>query len=110
MSAEYMNKLNQRLPDQSEELQNKTKLMYSCGGRPKPTESFHGFKNLIGLAILATVCILIIFKIVSSSNKVQIADFARNQEISKLLIGLMLLHNVKSLSNSFVNNLVLPIV
>jgi len=84
--------------------------MYSCGGRPKTSQSSHGFKNLIGLAILGVVCVLIILKIISSSNKVQIADFARNQEIGKLLIGLMLLHNVKSLSNSFVNNLVLPLV
>ena len=104
--ADFMMDINNRLPSDKEE--NKTKFMYSCARKADHEAS--PIQNAVGLILFGGLCIYVIMKLVNNKRKHKLLDFTKNQEISKLLIGLLLLTNVKNLSNSLVNNIILPIV
>ena len=103
--ADFMRKLNDRVPDKDE---NKTKFMYSCARKVDNQAS--KLQDAVGLLIFAAICCYVIYRFVTVKRKYKILEFTQNQEVSKLLIGLLLLTNIKNLSNSLVNNIILPIV
>lgn len=103
--ADFLNKLDQKASAIQDE--NKTKLMYSCARKTGENRSI--LSNIVGVLIIITGCIYIIFKI-TNGNSIRLVDFTKNHEIGKLLVGLMLLSNVKNLSNSLTSNVILPLV
>ena len=103
--ADFMRKLNDRVPDKDE---NKTKFMYSCARKVDNQAS--KLQDAVGLLIFAAICCYVIYRFITVKRKYKILEFTQNQEVSKLLIGLLLLTNIKNLSNSLVNNIILPIV
>lgn len=107
-SAEYLKTLDQKSPAPTAE-ENKTKLMYSCARRTNHRVG-GTLQDLIGLLMVGAICFFVIFKFLTSNVSMGLSGFTKNHEIGKLLIGLMLLNNVRSISNSLVNNLILPIV
>ena len=87
--------------------ENKIKLMYTCNPRPKFDSDI---RNFILIIIMLSIIILVSYKIIINKKKVKLVDFARNHDIAKLLIGLLLLNHVKQLSSSLVNNIILPFI
>lgn len=104
----FLTTLDQKSPAPSVE-ENKTKLMYSCARRTNHRVG-GTFQDLIGLLLVGAICFYVIFKFATSGVRVGLSGFTKDHEIAKLLIGLMLLNNVRNLSNSLVNNLILPLV
>jgi len=109
--AEFIKKINEQMPPEQDE--NKTKLMYSCARKVKGDHN--PLQDLAGLLIFGAICMFVVYRLgtrtpKNSSAKSGLLDFTKNHEIGKLLIGLMLLTNVKNLSTSLVNNIILPII
>ena len=100
----YLKKLDDKLPADNGE--NKTKLMYTCARKNQKSS----VGDLIGLAVVLSICFYAIYKVIINHGSNRITDFAKNQEVFKMLIGLMLLTNIKNLNNSIANNIVLPLV
>jgi hypothetical protein len=109
--SKFLNKLDDNVSSLPSTEENKTNLMYSCARR-KNNRIGGTFQDLTGLIIIGAICVYIVYKFTNTSgySKLKLFDFAKNHEINKLLIGMMLLGNVKNVSNSLINNIILPIV
>lgn len=107
--ADFLNKLDQKASSLPSGDENKTKLMYSCARRTNHRVG-GTFQDFVGLLVVGAICGYVVYKFVTSNNRIKLVDFTANHEIGKLLIGLMLLSNVKNMSNSLINNIILPIV
>lgn len=89
---------------------NCSKLMYSCG-RDKSVCKPNIFANILGTTGFIAIFIFIVYRLLSSgTGSYHIIDFTKNLEISKMFIGLLLLTNIKNLSNSLIANIILPII
>ena len=103
--ADYLKKLNDKVGNDSE---NQIKLMYTCS---RENDRASGLSDFIGFAFIILIIVYVYYRFKNfTQNPVRIFDFAKNQEILKMFIGLLLLSNIKNLSNSLIGNLVLPIV
>lgn len=83
----------------------KTNMYKAKKGRSIIRSKYH---NIIGISILSSIVLFIIIKIYS--NERSISHFTQNNDITKLLIGLLLLYNIKNLSTSIIDNIIYPIL
>lgn len=109
---EYLKKLNDREPSLGGTSKHdaSVKEMYSCGHSCK---SASVSSNVIGVVITVMLLSYMIFRYINkpgNSGLVKVMSFVNEQEIFKMFIGLLLLTNVKTLSNSLIANIILPIV
>lgn len=99
-------KLNQKVPAEN---QTKVSMLYS-------EESIEGFNgescgkvvNIIGFLVLVLLIILIIHFFIKNRGKR--LDIIKENDIGKLLIGLLLLTHVRILTSSLTDNIVVPIL
>jgi hypothetical protein len=85
-----------------------TKSMYTCknmkGGSLRIT-------NIIGLATIIAGLSYLIFRLASKpSIGVNMLTFVADNEVLKMFIGLLLLSNIKSLTESLTQNIIVPLV
>jgi hypothetical protein len=88
---------------------NSIKEIYSCG---RKTE-IHSTANFVG--ILAIICVIsfVVYKISTKKSIISMThvfDFAASNEIFKMFISILLLTNIKTLSDSFVYHIILPVI
>lgn len=109
---EYLKKLNDREPNLGGSCKHDTsvKEMYSCGHSCK---SASVASNVAGVVVTLSLVGYIVYRYMNKSgisglNKVIV--FANEQEVFKMFISLLLLTNIKTLSNSMIANIILPVV
>jgi hypothetical protein len=88
---------------------NSIKEIYSCG---RKTE-IHSIANFIGILVIIALISFVAYKIVNKKSIISMGhvfDFAASHEIFKMFISLLLLTNIKTLSDSFVYHIILPII
>lgn len=105
----YLADLNVKDPFPSSATQSDCiKEMYSCGHKCKDASTA---SNVLGVVVTIVVLSFVVYrymnKPVVSSDLIAFMD---QHEIFKMLIGLLLLSNIRTLSNSLVANIVLPII
>ena len=86
------------------------KEMYSCGHECKDATVT---SNVLGMMVSISLVSYLVYRFINKSNVSGISkllDFATEQEIFKMFIGLLLLTNIKTLSNSLIANIILPII
>lgn len=86
------------------------KSMYSCGRDSKNTSQI---SNVIGIIMVIVISSYLIHRFIQRPGRVslgKVLDFATEQEVFKMFISLLLLTNIKTLSNSLIENIILPIV
>jgi len=105
---EFMKNMNNKLPELggTSKHDNSIKEMYSCGRDTKKTV----IANILGTIAIISLIVFITYKIINYQSPLKLTEFALNQDISKMFITLLLLSNIKTLSNSFVANIILPIM
>lgn len=85
------------------------KEMYSCG-RPRGGTLI---SNLIGFITIIMIVSFVIYRFMNKPGELNLSKlmiFATEHDIFKMFIGLLLLTNIKTLSNSLIANIILPIV
>ncbi len=88
---------------------NSIKEIYSCGRNIESSTS----GNFIGIFCIISLICYIIYQVVNKKSIISlnhVFDFAVSQDIFKLFISILLLLNVKTLSDSFVYHILLPII
>jgi hypothetical protein len=88
---------------------NSIKEIYSCG---RKTE-IHGTANFIGILAIIALISFSIYKISTKKAVISVGhvfDFAASNEIFKMFISILLLTNIKTLSDSFVYHIILPVI
>lgn len=109
---EYLKNLNEKAPDigGSSKHDNCVKEMYSCGRKEEGTV----LSNVIALVSVIGLFSFLVYRYVDkpagSLHFTRIFDFAADQQIFKMFIGLMILINLKTLSNSLIANIILPLM
>ena len=86
------------------------KEMYSCGrcADAPPLAS-----NIIGTLFITVLVSFIVYRFINRPDRLAMSKllaFASEQEIFKLFVSLLLLTNIRTLSNSFIANIVLPLI
>lgn len=109
---EYLKNLNEKEPNMggSSKHDSAIKDMYSCGHSCK---SASVASNVIGVVMSLLLISYIVYRYINKSNEggiIQLSTFANEQEIFKMFTGLLLLTNIKTLSNSLISNIILPII
>jgi hypothetical protein len=109
---EYLKKLNDKEPAIGGKSKHDScvKEMYSCGHSCKKASSL---SNLVGVIITLGMMSYLVYRFMNNPIRLsydQIMKFAREQEVFKMFFGLLLLTHVKTLSNSLIANIVLPII
>src|SRR3989344_5544435 len=104
---EYLRDLNnkQDLIDK----ENCTKLMYSCGQKEtcRPT----ALSRIIGIVGLVAMLLFVTHRfLIARPRADHILDFTKNLEITKMFTMLLLLGNIKNLTNSLTANIILPVI
>jgi len=107
---EYMKNINNKLNIQNNaKHDNSIKEIYSCG---RATEA-HGVANFVGIIAIVGLIAFCTYKIASKKSVISLShvfDFAASNEIFKMFITILLLINIKTLSDSFVFHIILPII
>jgi hypothetical protein len=105
---EYLKDLNAKAPDVGGKNDDSIKEMYSCT-RTNTTTS--AIANLFGFIALISFIFLAWYRVSDKNiNYGEFTKFASNLDVSKIFIGLLMLSNIKTLSNSMISNIILPIV
>lgn len=107
---EYLKDLNNKTPDNASVGKNdeSIKEMYSCNRNTKLTSSV---ANVLGFIVLISFAFLAWYRIASKDiNYDEFIKFTTGLDVSKMFIGLLMLSNIKTLSNSMISNVILPIV
>lgn len=110
---EYLKKLNDKEPNLggSSKHDGCVKEMYSCGHSCK---SASVASNVIGVVITLLLVSYLVYrymnKSVAAGGIEKLLSFTGEQEVFKMFIGLLLLTNIKTLSNSLIANVILPII
>lgn len=82
--------------------------LYSCGnGKLQPVS------NALGLLVLVVIFSYIVFRLIQQPNILSITkmlSFTADQNILKMFVSLMLFSNIRTLSNSLINNVILPVI
>jgi len=109
---EYLKKLHDQAPDVggSSKHDSCVKEMYSCGHSCKSATTASNVTGVILTLVLISYVIYRYMNKPGESGVNKIISFANDQEIVKMFIGLLLLTNIKTLSNSLIANIILPIV
>ena len=109
---EYLKGLNDKEPTLGGSSKHDTcvKEMYSCGHSCKDASIT---SNVLGMIVSITLVSFLVYRFINKPNVSglsKILTFAADQEIFKMFIGLLLLTNIKTLSNSLIANVILPII
>lgn len=109
---EFLKKLHEKEPELGGKAKHDScvKEMYSCS-RSNTKASLAS--NVLGLIISIVLVSLAVYRFWSKQDAVgvdKLMAFASNQEIYKMFIGLLLLTNIKTLSNSLIAHIILPMV
>jgi large-conductance mechanosensitive channel len=107
---EYLKNLNNKAPDigGTSSHDNSVKEMYSCARKTSTTPAI---ANLLGFIALVSFLFLAWYRI--SNKNISYGEFTKfttDLDMRKMFIGLLLLSNIKTLSNSMIENVILPIV
>lgn len=105
MYMEYMKNLNNK--DANVDY---IKEMYTCG---RDTSNVSQITNTIGLILIVVVVFFVVYRFTNRPNIMTIdkfISFTDNQEIFKLFVSLLILANIKILTNSVVANIILPLI
>lgn len=84
--------------------------MYSCG---RNTTNGSKLSNILGMVVIITLMSFLVYRFISRPDKVSVSkvlDFATENDVFKMFISLLLLTNIKTLSNSLISNIILPLV
>ena len=107
---EYLKSLNSKLNiNNNAKHDNSIKEIYSCG---RVTES-SSTGNFIGIFCIISLIGYIIYQVINKKSIISlnhVFDFAVSQDIFKMFISILLLINIKTLSDSFVFHILLPII
>lgn len=111
-SQGLMKKIHEKVPDAGGTSRHDScvKEMYSCT-RSSKTASLAS--NIIGMVISILLIAYGVYRFVNKRQDValhKVMDFATNQEVFKMFVTLLLLSNIKTLSNSLIANIILPVV
>jgi len=108
---DYMKQLNNKLnPQNNAKHDGCIKELYSCGRDPK---SKSPVANLLGILFIIGLIAFIVYRI---SEKRTVAgmghmlEFIKGNDIFKMFIALLLLVNIKTISDSFIYHILLPIM
>ncbi len=85
------------------------KEMYSCG-RPRGSTLL---SNLVGFITIIMVVSFMIYRFMNKPGELNLSKlivFATEHDVFKMFIGLLLLTNIKTLSNSLIANIILPLI
>ena len=105
MFLKTLNNMEELDPSES-----KLKYIYSsCRNKICDRDTNTNFSKLMGVSITLFVLLYMIFG-TSIGTGSKILNFAKNQQLTKMFIGLIILSNLKNLSNSFINNIILPVL
>jgi hypothetical protein len=109
---EHLKKLNDKEPTLGGPSKHDTSIkeMYSCTHSCKSASTA---SNLVGMLVTISIISYLIFRFMNkpqSTSLSNIISFAGDHEIFKMFIGLLLLTNIKTLSNSLIANVILPII
>lgn len=109
---EYLKKLNDKEPNLggSSKHDSCVKEMYSCGHSCK---SASVASNVIGVGLTLSLVSYLIYRYMNKPGGAgwdKMIAFASEQEVFKMFIGLLLLTNIKTLSNSLIANIILPVI
>ena len=128
----FLGNLNKKLPVEEE---NRLKYVYSCGRGDQPCND-HPLSKVVVIVVLLILCGMLFRKFKNMAGRASASasasgsfgtavstgtgvgtgigsftgDFLKNQDVPKMIIGLLLLSNLRNLSNSFVNNILFPII
>ena len=84
------------------------KKMYSCGHQCKNASTA---SNVLGVVIIIAVISFVVYRYLNKPLSAQsVLGFMAQQDVFKMLIGLLMLTNIKTLSNSLIANIILPII
>ncbi len=89
--------------------ENKLKYAYSCGRNKICSNEQNNVSKMIGVSITIFVVLYSLYRS-KSFSPIKLMDFAYDNNITKMFVGLLVLSNLKNLSNSFINNIILPIM
>jgi hypothetical protein len=109
---EYLKTLHNKEPNLGGTSNHDTciKEMYSCG---RKTSTAPVISNLIGLAIIILLSSFLIHRFLNRPGQLSISklmDFSSSNDVFKMFISLLLLTNIKTLSNSLIANIILPML
>lgn len=109
---EYLKKLNDKEPELGgrSKHDSSVKEMYSCEHSCKKATVT---SNVIGVVLTLSLISYLIYRIINKpgpSGFSQLLNFTNEQEVFRMFIGLLLLSNIKTLSNSMIANITVPIV
>jgi hypothetical protein len=105
---EYIKDIQKKDPDVAKD--SPIQEVYSCGHK---AEKVTVTSNVIGLLVIVTVICFLIYRFCYRSKAINLNEvlvFADKQDVIRLFIGLLLLVNIKTLSNSLIRNVILPVV
>lgn len=83
--------------------------MYSCGRKTDGSP----ISDILGLVVIIAIFGFLIYRFIQRPDRIAISkvlEFTQNQEVLKMFISLLLLTNIKTLSNSMITNIILPLV
>ena len=86
------------------------KEMYSCG---RCDSKVPMVSNIVGTLFITVLVGFIVYRFVNRPERLALSKvlaFASDQEIFKMFVSLLLLTNIRTLSNSFIANIVLPLL
>lgn len=109
---EYLKKLNDKEPTLGGKSKHDScvKEMYSCGHECKEASTA---SNVVGMALSVSLISYMVYRFMNkpvASGLDQMLTFANEYEVFKMFIGLLLLTNIKTLSNSLIANIILPVI
>lgn len=108
---EYLKKLNDREPNLGgiSKHDSCVKEMYSCTHSCKRATVA---SNVAGVVLTLSLLGYLVYRYInkSGSGLATLIAFSNEQEVFKMFIGLLLLTNIKTLSNSLIANIILPII
>ena len=84
--------------------------MYSCGHACK---SASVASNVTGVTLTVALLSFLVYRFINrpvNGGLSQVVNFASEQDVTKMFIWLLLLSNIKTLSNSLIANIILPLI
>ena len=83
--------------------------MYSCGRKTKGS----AVSDIVGMIVIVVIFGYLIYRFLQRPESIavnKVLEFTKSQEVLKMFISLLLLTNVKTLSNSMISNIILPLI
>jgi hypothetical protein len=84
-------------------------LMYSCGRKTDGS----AISDVLGLVVIISIFGFLFYRFMQRPDNIAVSkvlEFTKSQEVLKMFISLLLLTNIKTLSNSMISNIILPLV